>query len=463
MRIETPRASWYGQAALSKQLNNPAASQRKKQIVDVSQSQPHFAGIEDEWRRLDIARKNAKAKVTSTQTEKAYKKLLERQIDFYDGKVDRVEQTGRNSGIVGGVVGFWGGLAASTMVLFTDLASSAPVGGGVGYKAGEQFGQEMSAKNHGAIAENKKRKVDRQKSLERITDLLKQADIIEVDLGDIETKSKTALQADDTFFDREFTSLADGLSSEYTDLKAHAGNVKPEAGKVPGFAKRYWDLNKQPFGESSYKEVLKELETSQNPDEQIVALKRLYHLDDRNQSRTADAYAKFLRSKYPNVAVTALRMMTQHPALREDENEQKYVRAIGRFLYSKEPELIQAGLDAVMATNYKSNSINCALNFDSKEWPIALQRKALEAYHHRLKQGNARTFNSQEAARALLRGMVGNGYHERELKKWVRAYVGALNASDNKGPALALYLPGDPGIGKTRLVSRIQNEFNQVI
>ena len=283
-------------------------------------------------------------------------------------------------------------------------------------------------------------------------------------LSEIEKKSQKAYEAKDVFTDEEYRCLKSAEESEYLDVLEKLETVKSKVLRIPGFSKEYSNVIGRPVSSTeAVQSVISDL-NSKVADVQVLALKRLYPLEQESKiiRYSKDIYYHYLYSTYPQVQATVLSMMVNSPELRPPEKE--FVSILERFLTSKNNELIDVALYAIYNTEYKSGNINYQLRKISdlgSRYPEKLRIIAGNVLHKRIEQGTARQLNSEESTKYILQTIVGNNHLRRHLKSALHTYIGSLQDISNNGPSLYLYLYGPPGIGKTTLISRLQEEINQ--
>jgi hypothetical protein len=324
--------------------------------------------------------------------------------------------------------------------------------------AGNLAGRATAFFHHGSRSEHRESQEAAQTSHDTIQTHLSEAETHLRNIGDIARHAETALSTE-PFYDCDFKSLAHGLYTPYyDDVENRANEVKPKAIKVPGFKDRFFNVTGKNLADNPVPLLKNDLDTGSEA-LQDLALQRLAQVDTK-QKESPRILRDYLNNRNPRLAARALRVMAEHLELREGENKRAFISGMERFLKSGQPEKMNAALDAIMETDYPSANINHQLRVESESWPLALRHRAVTALQHRVAQGTDRPFNSQHSTRKIMSGMVGNDHLTREMQRITRSYVGSINDKSNQGPALALYLPGLPGIGKTRLVSRIQQEFH---
>jgi hypothetical protein len=385
------------------------------------------------------------------QDDRNRQSKLQLEINNYQKRIEGASSEIRQQTIVGGITGAGG----TAMTLGLDLGLTTLLGTALG----NIRGRVQALSQYGSSSQNSSRRDSAQATCDTLNSNLAAGETHLRNISDIERHAQTALIADARFYDCDFHSLAHGLFEPYyDDVADRATEVRPKVGRVPGFIERFNAVTKRTLDADPIEDLKHDLNTGSEA-LQDLTLQRIAQVDTKRED-SPGILRKYLENKNPKLAARALRVLVEHPELREGDNKVAFIRGMERFLESGQPEKMNAALDAIEKTAYPSANINQQLRIQSEHWPMDLRHRAIIAKDFRVAQGTDRPFNSHQSSEKILKGMVGNDFLKKDLQKITRSYVGSINDKSNKGPALAIYLPGKPGIGKTRLVSRVQQEFH---
>jgi GTPase SAR1 family protein len=296
----------------------------------------------------------------------------------------------------------------------------------------------------------------------KLKDSVAEAERIIEQLVIMEEKSHEAESAR-MYTDVEYRCLKAAEESKYSEVKEKLSEVSPNLLRIPGFSNEYEKISgRQVSMDEAVKSVIADL-SSKVPEVQVLALKRLYPLEQESKiiRYSKEIYNNHLYSIYPQVQAAALIMMINVAELRPGEKE--FIKTLERFLASDNNDLVEAVLFGIYHTSYRSGNINYQLKKISNRfspYPQKLRDIAYDVLQKRFDEGTARRLNGIESTEHILQTIVGNERLERQLKKVIWEYEGSLSDISNEGPSLFLYLFGPPGIGKTTLISRLQEQIN---
>lgn len=290
-------------------------------------------------------------------------------------------------------------------------------------------------------------------------------------LEETEVVAKTAID-EKAFQPKHFHHIKDGLDSVYIEINEQSDRVAKLCKIIPGFRDAYKHITQDELGKVDLLDENKKLLKTGTDSERATALRRIYRFEKAQKQLQGQAarqeatisYVKYAHDPehFPELALTALHILAHNPELGSKEAK-GFRKAIEHALASHDERLINAGLDAVLATNLHSGTINYHLNrianrVEKFENP-QIKAKAEQARLARLNVGTYREFDPDAAVDNLMRKMVGNAGIVDVLQSAADNYQSATTNYKNKMPALKLYLNGASGIGKTSSVHNIHEEF----
>lgn len=260
------------------------------------------------------------------------------------------------------------------------------------------------------------------------------------------------------FQDEHYQAVYHGLrQTPYREVESSAKSTVTHLSKIPRAADAYRDATGDTWREDGVAELLKDLR-SHNPNIQALALKRLYPLEGGRPKESKAIYPEFLKQGSPKVAKTALEMMTQHPAIRLQE--EAFNTVLVEFLNSGNAVKTETALNTIEQLAMKDPAIDTTLKqlaHPKSSLTSALRTKAITLWNQRREMGLVEEKNPEKDAQKMADSLVGNQEMVSKLKVLLGNYYHAQeNTPDSITPGLIMYLPGKSGIGKTTLVNQAQ-------
>lgn len=250
------------------------------------------------------------------------------------------------------------------------------------------------------------------------------------------------------------TLLVKGSKSSCLDVQKAAKPIYDAALKVPGFAETVKDVIKL-F--EAIQQVVKDAQ-SKSPEVRILALQRLFNLESRSKFGINNSKMVYphllLNDPDPRVQVEALKGLVAEELIQPTD----YNQILEIFLKRPEVEFKSVVLDGIQKKPFRSGSIDVELERISDRnstYPKDLRDKAEAVLNEREQQGIYQSIKPAEVAKTIMEGFVAPKALERELTKLLSTYKMSILDNSNVNANLSLYLPGEPGIGKTLLISRI--------
>lgn len=261
------------------------------------------------------------------------------------------------------------------------------------------------------------------------------------------------------FQDNHYQAVYHGLrQTPYREVESSAKSTSTHLSKIPGTAAAYTKATGDAWREDGVTELLKDLRSS-NSETQALALKRLYPLEGGRPKESKTVYPEFLKQGNSKLAKVALEMMTQHPAIRLQE--EAFNTVLVEFLNSGNSVMAETALNTIEQLGMKDQAIDTTLKqlaHPKSSLTSALRTKAITLWNHRREIGLVEEKNPKKDAQKMADSLVGNHEMVNKLKVLLGNYYHAQeNTPDSITPGLIMYLPGKAGIGKTTLVNQAQS------
>jgi Cdc6-like AAA superfamily ATPase len=260
--------------------------------------------------------------------------------------------------------------------------------------------------------------------------------------------------------DKQLSLVSKTLKSGCMDLQEAAQPVFSELKKIPGVGKK---LDDTIIHVDSIK-TLQEESLSRSPEERHLAIYKLLKLEmeanakkwDPNYEYSIEAYNRLVFDPDATVKAEALRGLVSQRKIRLEN----YPKLLELNLRDSSEEVKSVAMDGIQKDPFSSDSIDIELerikNINNG-YPETLRLKAEKLLFERQKSGISKLINPDQVANTIMDGFVGTDELKKDLSELVSGFKYRTSLASHVGPNIKLYLPGEPGIGKTLLMSRLSN------